>query len=121
VTAQVPATQTAAAQTVAIKANRQGNVLVFRFTRPVRLAGKASLAFSVAGSKFKLVLEGISVLNGAAVTGKVTLEGTGTIAVNGQTPPADWAADSRVTLLAHPPAPAKTTTQATTTAPTTTS
>jgi hypothetical protein len=122
VTAQVPATQTAAAQSVAIKAIKQGNVLVFKFTRPVRLAGKASLAFSVAGSKFKLVLDGTSVLNGAAVTGKVTLEGTGTIAVNGQTPPTDWAAESRVTLLAHPPAPAKTTTtQATTTTPTTTS
>jgi hypothetical protein len=120
VTAQVPATQSAAAQSVAIKGVRQGNALVFRLTRP-RLAGKASLAFSVAGSKFKLVLDGTSVLNGAAVTGKVTLEGTGTIAVNGQTPPVDWAADSRVTLLAHPPAPAKTTTQATTTTPTTTS
>jgi hypothetical protein len=121
VTAQVPATQSAAAQSVAIKGVRQGNALVFRFTRPARLAGKASLAFSVAGSKFKLVLDGTSVLNGAAITGKVTLEGTGTIAVNGQTPPVDWAADSRVTLLAHPPAPAKTTTQATTTTPTTTS
>jgi hypothetical protein len=121
VTAQVPATQTAAAQSVAIKPFKLSNdMLVFKFTRPVRLAGKASLAFSVAGSKFRLVLEGTSVLNGAAVTGKVSLEGTGTIAVNGQTPPSDWAVVNRITLLAHAPAPVKPTTTASTATTTTT-
>ena len=120
VTAQVPATATSAAQTVQIKAVRQNGMLVYKLVKPVKLALKASLAFSVAGSKFRLALEGTSVLNGAAVVGKVTLEGTGTIAVNGQTPPVDWVTASRVTLTAHPVIPAKTTTTSTTTTTATT-
>jgi hypothetical protein len=120
VTAQVPATATSAAQTVQIKAVKQNGMLVYKLVKPVKLAVKASLAFSVAGSKFRLALEGTSVLNGAAVIGKVTLDGTGTIAVNGQTPPVDWVTASRVTLTAHPVTPAKTTTTSTTTTATTT-
>ena len=87
---------------------------MFRLVKPAKLVAKASLAFSVAGSKFRLALEGNSVLNGAAVIGKVTLDGVGTIAVNGQTPPTDWATAIRVTLTAHTAAPAKTTTTSTT-------
>ena len=119
VTAQLPATATTAAQSIAIKGYRVGPALVFKFNRSPKLNAKASLAFSVAGSKFRLVLDGTSVLNGAAVIGKVTLEGTGTIAVNGQTPPADWLTAGRITLTSHTAAPAKTTTTTTTTATTT--
>jgi hypothetical protein len=120
VTAQVPATATSAAQTVQIKSVKQNGMLVFRLVKPAKLVLKASLAFSVAGSKFRLALEGTSVLNGAAVIGKVTLEGAGTIAINGQNPPADWATDPRVTLTAHPVAPSKTTATTTTATTTTT-
>jgi hypothetical protein len=115
VTAQVPATATSAALTVQVRAIKQNGQLVYRLVRPVKLATKASLAFSVAGSRFRLALEGSSVLNGAAVVGRVTLDGTGTIAVNGQTPPVDWVTASRVTLTAHAVFPAKTTTTTATT------
>jgi hypothetical protein len=118
VTAQLPATATAAAQSIGIKPAKAGSQLTFRFNKSPRL--KASLAFSVAGSKFRLVLDGNSVLNGAAVIGKITLEGTGTIAVNGQNPPADWLTAGRITLTAHTAAPPKPTTTATTTTTTTT-
>jgi hypothetical protein len=122
VTAQVPATQTTPAQSVAVKYIRLGPMLIFKVKQP-RLNANASLAFSVGGSKFRLALEGTSTLNGAAVIGRVTLDGTGTIAVNGQTPPLEWQASPRITLAAHAslPAPAKTTTTPTTTTPTTTS
>jgi hypothetical protein len=122
VTAQVPATQTTAAQSVAVKYIRLGPMLIFKVKQP-RLNAKASLAFSVGGSRFRLVLEGTSTLNGAAVIGRVTLEGTGTIAVNGQTPPVEWQGSPRITLAPHvtAPAPTKTTTTPTTTTPTTTS
>jgi len=122
VTAQVPATQTTAAQSVAVKYIRLGPMLIFKVKQP-RLNAKASLAFSVGGSKFRLALEGTSTLNGAAVIGRVTLEGTGTIAVNGQTPPLEWQASPRIMLAPHliVPAPARTTTTPTTTTPTTTS
>lgn len=115
VTAQVPAAGTTAAKTIGLKAVRSGNQLTFKVNRP-RLHAKASLAFSVAGSKFRLVLDGDSVLNAAAVTGKVTLDGTGTIAVNGQTP-LDWLTQGKVTLNAHTAAAIKppTTTATTTT------
>jgi hypothetical protein len=119
VTAQVPATATAPAQSVPVKSTKVGALLVFKL-KPTRQNAKASLAFSVEGSRFRLVLEGSSVLNGAAVMGRVTLEGSGTIAVNGQTPPVDWATAGRVTLLAHPVAPAKTTTTPVSTPTTTT-
>jgi hypothetical protein len=112
VTAQIPASGGAAAQTVPVRSLRQGPMLVYRILKPKQRA--AVLAFSVAGSKFRLVLDGTSVLNGAAVIGKVTLEGAGTIAVNGQTPPVEWATAQRVTLTAHPVAPARPTTTATT-------
>jgi len=122
VTAQVPATQTTPAQSVGVRYVRLGGMLIFKVKQP-RLNAKASLAFSVAGSKFRLALEGTSTLNGAAVIGKVTLEGTGTIAVNGQTPPVEWQAMPRITLAAHTaaPVPPKTTTTPTTTTPTATS
>ena len=121
VTAQVPAAGSTPAQSIPVKPVKLGGgQLVFRVVRPAKLAAKASLAFSVAGSKFKLVLEGNSVLNGAAVVGKVTLDGAGTIVVNGQNPPVDWATAIRVTLTAHPVAPATTTTTAKTTTTTTT-
>jgi hypothetical protein len=120
VTAQVPASaQGAAAQSVGIKPVKQGGMWVFKL-KASRQNANRSLAFSVAGSKFRLVLEGASVLNGAAVIGKVSLEGTGTIAVNGQNPPTEWATAIRVTLTAHPVAPAKTPTTATTTTTTAT-
>jgi hypothetical protein len=116
VTAQVPATQTTPAQSVGVKYIRLGPMLIFK-VKQARL--KASLAFSVGGSRFRLVLDGTSTLNGAAVIGKVQLDGTGTIAVNGQTPPVEWQASPRVVLAAHAatPLPARTTT---TTTPTTT-
>jgi hypothetical protein len=121
VTAQVPAAGSSPAQSIPVRPVKQGGgALAFRHGKPARLASRASLAFSVAGSKFRLVLEGASVLNGAAVIGKVSLEGTGTIAVNGQNPPTEWATAIRVTLTAHPVAPAKTPTTATTTTTTAT-
>jgi hypothetical protein len=120
VTAQVPATASSPAQTVQIKALKQNGMLVFRLVKPAKLVSKASLAFSVAGSKFRLALEGTSVLNGAAVIGKVTLDGTGTIAINGQNPPVDWITADRVTLTAHPVLPPKTTPTTTATTATTT-
>jgi hypothetical protein len=122
VTAQVPATQTAPAQSVGVKYVRLGPVLIFKVKQP-KLNQKASLAFSVAGSRFRLVLEGTSTLNGAAVIGRVTLDGIGTIAVNGQTPPVEWQTSPRITLGPHltAPAPTRTTSTPTTTTPTTTS
>jgi hypothetical protein len=120
VTAQLPATATAAAQSIAIKPSRAGALLLFRFNKSARLNAKASLAFSVAGSKFRLVLDGTSVLNGAAVIGKVTLDGTGTIAVNGQNPPVDWLTAGHVTLTSHTAVPVKPATTTTTTSTTTT-
>jgi hypothetical protein len=123
VTAQVPASGASAAQSIPIKPLKQGGMLVFRFGKTPKQTAKASLAFSVGGSRFRLVLEGTSVLNGAAVIGRVSLNGAGTIAVNGQNPPVDWLTAIRVTLLPHPVAPTRTTTAPipTTTAPTTTS
>jgi hypothetical protein len=115
VTAQIPASGGAAAQTVPVRSLRLGPMLVYKIVKPNRQNAKAVLAFSVAGSKFRLVLDGTSVLNGAAVIGTVKLEGVGTIAVNGQTPPVDWATALRVTLAAHPAAPVKPATTATTT------
>jgi hypothetical protein len=121
VTAQIPASGGTAAQTIPVRSLRLGPMLVFKILKPNRQNAKAVLAFSAAGSKFRLVLDGTSVLNGAAVIGTVKLDGVGTIAVNGQTPPVDWATAVRVTLTAHPVAAAKTpTTTTTTTAATTT-
>jgi hypothetical protein len=125
VTAQVPATAGAAAQSIAVKAVRIGPVLYFKL-KPTKANAGRNLAFSVAGSKFRLVLEGDSSLNGAGVTGKITLDGTGTVSVNGQTPPLEWAAAPHITLApkavlpATAAKPAKTTTTTTTTATTTT-
>jgi hypothetical protein len=124
VTAQIPASGSNAAQSIQVKPIKlSGGLLIFRFGKNPRQTARASLAFSVAGSRFRLVLEGTSVLNGAAVVGKVALDGTGTIAVNGQNPPVDWLTAGRVTLTVHTAVPAKTTTTATTTTttPTTTS
>jgi hypothetical protein len=68
------------------------------------------------------VLDGQSTLNGAGVSGTIKLEGTGTVSVNGQTPPLEWATAGRLTLPVKPAAVAKpTTTTKTTTATTTTS
>jgi hypothetical protein len=121
VSAQIPATAAgAAAQTVAVKPTKALGMYVFKL-KPTKQNAKASLAFSVAGSKFRLVLDGTAILNGAGVSGRVTLEGTGTVSVNGQAPALDWAAASRFTLPTHPAAPAKTTTTSTTTTPTATS
>jgi hypothetical protein len=126
VTAQVPASGGVAAQNIGVKSLRQGGMLVYRILRPNRQNARAVLAFSVAGSRFRLALDGTSVLNGAAVIGKVSLEGAGTIAVNGQAPPVEWATAVRVILTAHPVVPAKpvpttvTTTTTTTTISTTT-
>src|ERR1700712_57791 len=87
VSAQVPASVGTPAQTLSIRPIKlPGGVLIFKIVKPAKLASKASLAFSVAGSRFRLALDGTSVLNGAAVIGKVMLDGTGTIAVNGATP-----------------------------------
>jgi hypothetical protein len=122
VTAQVPASGATAAQSIPIKPVKQGGMLVFKYGKTAKQTAKASLAFSVGGSKFRLALEGSSVLNGAAVIGRVSLDGAGTIAVNGQNPPVDWLTALRVTLVAHPVAPTRTTTAPVpTTAPTTTS
>jgi hypothetical protein len=115
VTAQIPASGGAAAQTIPIRSLRLGPMLVYRILKPNKQNSRAVLAFSVAGSRFRLVLEGTSVLNAAGVIGKVTLEGTGTIAVNGQTPPVEWASALRVTLTAHLLPPTTTTTTTTTT------
>jgi hypothetical protein len=121
VTAQIPATPAgAAAQTIAIKPIKVAGLYIFKVTKRGQ-AGKASLAFSVAGSKFRLVLDGTSILNGAGVSGRVTLDGTGTVAVNGQTPPIDWATEPRFTLPTKAAAAAKTTTSTTPTATSTTS
>ena len=65
------------------------------------------------------MLDGKSILNGAGVTGKVSLAGTGTVAVNGQTPPLEWVPASQITLATPPTVAAKPTTTATTTTPTT--
>jgi hypothetical protein len=121
VTAQVPAAGSSPAQSLPVKPIKLGGgMLAFKIVKPFRLASKASLAFSVAGSRFRLVLEGTSALNGAAVIGRVTLEGAGTIAVNGQNPPVDWVTASRVTLTAKSFGPARTITQPTTSTATTT-
>jgi hypothetical protein len=94
--------------------------LLYRL-KPTRANANRSLAFSVAGSHFRLVLDGTSALNGAGVTGKITLEGDGTITINGQDPPLDWASAGRISLApkalaaaAKAAAPAKTTTTSTT-------
>lgn len=121
VTAQVAAAGNSPAQSIPLKPIKLGGgMLAFKVGKP-RLASRASLAFSVAGSRFRLALEGTSALNGAAVIGRVTLDGAGTIAVNGQNPPVDWTTAIRVMLTAKTVAPARTTTQPTTTSATTTS
>jgi hypothetical protein len=121
VTAQVAAAGSSPAQSIPLRPIKLGGgMLAFRVVKPARLAARASLAFSVAGSRFRLVLDGTSALNGAAVIGKVSLDGTGTIAVNGQSPPVDWTTASRVTLTVKPTAPAKTAQPATSTTTTTT-
>jgi hypothetical protein len=117
VTAQIPATGGAAAQSAPIKAIRLAGVLVFK---PTRANAKRSLAFSVAGSKFRLVLEGASTLNGAGVSGTVKLEGQGTVSINGQSPPLEWATAGKLVLptkaaLAAAAKAAKTTSTATST------
>lgn len=126
VTAQVPATAGAAAQSVGIRPVHIGALLVFRL-RPSKQNAGRNLAFSVAGSKFRLVLEGDSTLNGAGVTGKITLDGTGTVSVNGQTPALEWSASPHITLAPKATVPlvttsraAKTTTTATTSTTSTT-
>jgi hypothetical protein len=123
VTAQVPASaQGAAAQSVAIKPVKQGGMWVFKL-KGGRQNANRSLAFSVAGSKFRLILDGTSVLNGAGVSGRVTFIGTGTVAINGQNPPLEWASAPRLTLPAKavpPPKPPPTTVSTTTTTTTTT-
>jgi hypothetical protein len=125
VTAQVPATDGAAAQSLAVKPVRLGGGLLYFKLRPLKQNAGRNLAFSVAGSKFRLVLEGDSALNGAGVTGKIALDGTGTISVNGQTPALEWASAPRITLApraalpATAKAPARTTTTATAPATTT--
>lgn len=121
VTAQIAASGTNAAQSIQVKPIKLGGLLVFKFGKNPKQTARASLAFSVAGSRFRLALEGTSVLNGAAVVARVALDGTGTIAVNGQNPPVDWLTAGRVTLAAHPLVPTKPTTPVTTTTPTTTS
>jgi hypothetical protein len=121
VTAQVPAAGSSPAQSIPVKPIKLGGgMLAFKIVKPAKLASRASLAFSVAGSRFRLVLDGTSALNGAAVIGKVALDGVGTIAVNGQNPPVDWATAIRVTLTSKPVAPARTATQPTTATTTTT-
>jgi hypothetical protein len=122
VTAQVPATAGSPAQSVSVKPVRVLGVLVYRL-KPTRQNLSRNLAFSVAGSKFRLVLDGQSTLNGAGVSGTIKLEGTGTVSVNGQTPPLEWATAGRLTLPVKAAAVARpaTTTKTTTTATTTTS
>jgi hypothetical protein len=121
VTAQVPAAGSSPAQSLPVKPIKLGGgMLAFKIVKPAKLASRASLAFAVAGSRFRLALEGTSALNAAAVIGQVTLDGTGTIAVNGQNPPVDWVTAIRVTLTAKPVAPARTTTPPTTSTATST-
>jgi hypothetical protein len=125
VTSLAPATGGGSAQSVAVKPTKgAGGLLVFRL-KVTRANLNRNLAFSVAGSRFRLVIDGQSVLNGAGVTGKVTLIGQGTISLNGQNPPLEWASSPRMTLPVKAPAPVKTTTTAptktTTTSTTTTS
>jgi hypothetical protein len=96
VTAQIPASGGSAAQSASIKPIKLGGgLLVFK---PTRANAKRSLAFSAAGSRFRLVLEGASTLNGAGVSGSVKLEGAGTVSINGQNPPLEWASAGRLTL-----------------------
>ena len=119
VTAQVPATGGAPAQSVSVKPVRLLGVLFYRL-KPTRQNLSRNLAFSVAGSRFRLVLEGQSTLNGAGVSGAIKLEGTGTVSVNGQNPPLEWATAGRLTLPTKAAA-AKAATTTTATKPTTTS
>jgi hypothetical protein len=123
VTAQVPATAGSPAQSVSVKPVKLLGVFVYRL-KPTRQNLSRNLAFSVAGSKFRLVLEGQSTLNGAGVSGSLKLEGAGTVSVNGQTPPVEWTTAGRLTLPTKAAAAAAkpaTTTKTTTTATTTTS
>jgi hypothetical protein len=121
VTAQVPATASSPAQSVSVKPVKVLGVLVYRL-KPTRQNLSRNLAFSVAGSKFRLVLDGQSTLNGAGVSGTIKLEGTGTVSVNGQTPPLEWATAGKLTLPTKAAAAkATTTTKTATTATTTTS
>jgi hypothetical protein len=120
VTAQIPANGGSAASSASIKPIKLGGgLLVFK---PTKANAKRSLAFSAAGSRFRLVLEGASTLNGAGVTGSVKLEGAGTVSINGQNPPLEWASAGRLTLptKAALAAAAKAATKTTTTAATTT-
>jgi hypothetical protein len=119
VTAQVPATGGSPAQSVSVKPVKLLGVLVYRL-KPTRQNLSRNLAFSVAGSKFRLVLDGQSTLNGAGVSGTIKLEGTGTVSVNGQTPPLEWATAGRLTLPTKAAAAKTTTTTKTTTTATTT-
>jgi hypothetical protein len=119
VTAQVPATGGAPAQSVSVKPVKLLGMLIYRL-KPTRQNLSRNLAFSVAGSKFRLVLEGQSTLNGAGVSGAIRLEGAGTVSVNGQNPPLEWATAGRLTLPTKAAAAAAKTTTKTTTAATTT-
>jgi hypothetical protein len=115
VTAQVPSSGGAPAQSVSVKPVKIAGVLFFRL-KATRQNLSRNLAFSVAGSRFRLVLDGQSTLNGAGVLGFIKLEGTGTVSVNGQNPPLEWASAGRLTL----PAKVAATSRPTTTKPTTT-
>jgi hypothetical protein len=117
VTAQIPATGGAAATSASVKPIRLAGLLVFK---PTRANARRTLAFSVAGSRFRLVLDGQSTLNGAGVTGFVKLEGTGTVSINGQAPPLEWATAGRLTLAKVPAAAAARATAPKTTATPTT-
>jgi hypothetical protein len=123
VTAQIPASGGSAASSASIKPIKLGGGLIV--FKPTRANAKRSLAFSAAGSHFRLVLEGASTLNGAGVTGSVKLEGAGTVSINGQNPPLEWASAGRLTLptkaaAAAAAAAAKAATKTATTATTTT-
>jgi hypothetical protein len=103
-----------------VKASRLSGGQLFRL-KPTRQNASRTLAFSVSGSHFRLVLDGTSSLNGAGVTGRITLYGDGTITINGQDPPLDWETAGRIQLAPKGIAAAKAAAAATATRTTTTS